>query len=354
MHTPVKRATAWLIFTLTLGLNACTYKEKEDFALKEYAPTSANAAIKQVSLGTSDTNKFDAQRVGTQFPAGTKKVLVWYRWEGANKDTKVDIVWWMGDTTLLKQGEALGKESGTAAWILQMGAGGDLPQGNYKVELLENGSIVTTIPFQIGSATPVTQAPSAPPLTTPTPVAQPTSTAAQDPVPAPPAPSTAIEQPPAPVVAQAPLPTPSNTAAAPVTLPTPAGLASADGEKAGVRVVVTELKRSSGDTVNLKFVLINDSDAKLNLYSHYLGDARVRSDYRSVGGVHLVDPTGKKKYLVVRDAEEKCLCSTDLSDSEPKTRANLWAKFPAPPAGVQKVSIVIPHFSPMDDVPISQ
>lgn len=334
MHTPVKRATAWLIFTLALGLNACTVKE--DFALKEYAPASANAAIKQVSLGTSDTNKFDAQRVATQFPAGTKKVLVWYGWEGANKDTKVDILWWMGDTTLLKQGEALGKESGTAAWILQMGAGGDLPQGNYKVELLENGSVVTTIPFQIGSATPVSQAPLAPPLTTPTPMA------------------TATEQPPAPVVAQAPLPTPPNTAAAPVTPAAPAVLASADGEKAGVRVVITELKRSSGDTVNLKFVLINDSDEKLGLWGSYLGDARVRADHKSVGGVHLVDPAGKKKYLVVRDAEEKCLCSTDLSDLEPKTRANLWAKFPAPPAGVQKISIVIPHFSPMDDVPISQ
>jgi hypothetical protein len=32
----------------------------------------------------------------------------------------------------------------------------------------------------------------------------------------------------------------------------------------------------------------------------------------------------------------------------------LWARFPAPPAGVQKVSVVIPHFLPIDDVPIGR
>ena len=341
MHTSIQRATACLLVTLTLGLTACS--QQEDFSLKEYAPKSATASIKNVSLSTSESNKFDPQRVGTQFPAGTKRVLVWYRWDDGDKDKKVAIHWSLGDTSLLKQGEALGGKTGTAAWILQLGAGGDLPSGNYKVELLENGSVVTAIPFQVGSVasaapTPVAEAP------LPTPAAGPASIAQ---------PSASIAQAPTPKAADAPVPM-AQPAAVAATSAAPAVLASADGEKAGVRVVITELKRSGGDTVNLKFVLINDSDAKLGLWGHYLGDARVRSDHKSVGGVHLVDPAGKKKYLVVRDAEEKCLCSTDIQDSEPKTRANLWAKFPAPPAGVQKISIVIPHFTPMDDVPISQ
>ena len=352
MHTSIQRATACLIFTLTLGLSACG--QKEDFALKEYAPKSATASIKSVSLSTSDSNKFDPQRVATQFPAGTKKVFVWYRWDDGDKDKKVAIHWSLGSTSLLKQGEALGGKSGTAAWILQLGAGGDLPSGNYKVELLENGSVVTAIPFQVGSvgSPAATSVPEAP-LPTPAAVATAETQKPSD-APVPMAqPSASIAQAPTPKAPDAPAPM-AQPAAVAATPAAPAVLASADGEKAGVRVVVTELKRSGGDTVSLKFVLINDSDAKLGLYGHYLGDARVRSDHKSVGGVHLVDPAGKKKYLVVRDAEEKCLCSTNLPDSEPKTRANLWAKFPAPPAGVQKISIVIPHFSPMDDVPISQ
>ena len=30
------------------------------------------------------------------------------------------------------------------------------------------------------------------------------------------------------------------------------------------------------------------------------------------------------------------------------------AKFPAPPDSVQKIGVVVPHFIPMDDVPISR
>ena len=45
---------------------------------------------------------------------------------------------------------------------------------------------------------------------------------------------------------------------------TPAILASTDGEKPGIRVEVVELKRVSGGTVNLKFVLINDGDKNMD------------------------------------------------------------------------------------------
>jgi hypothetical protein len=57
---------------------------------------------------------------------------------------------------------------------------------------------------------------------------------------------------------------------------------------------------------------------------------------------------------VVRDAEGKCLSSRGLGKIEPGSRMNLWAKFPAPPDSVEKITVVIPHFIPMDDVPISK
>jgi hypothetical protein len=63
---------------------------------------------------------------------------------------------------------------------------------------------------------------------------------------------------------------------------------------------------------------------------------------------------GKKKYFVVRDTENHCLCSRGVNDIDVKSRANLWAKFPAPPDDVQKIGVVIAHFSPLDDVPISR
>jgi hypothetical protein len=129
-------------------------------------------------------------------------------------------------------------------------------------------------------------------------------------------------------------------------------LATSDGDKPGIRVEVVELKRTSGDTVNVKFAMINDSDKDMG-FSYDFGEGST-SDIGTVGGTHLVDAEGKKKYFVVRDTEGACLCSRGLSTIKPKTRANLWAKFPAPPDDVQKITVVIPHFTPMDDVPISR
>jgi len=141
-------------------------------------------------------------------------------------------------------------------------------------------------------------------------------------------------------------------------LPPSAGpaIATADGDLPGIRVEVQELKRTSGDTVTLKFVMINDSDAALSVYSGKFGEEGKGGnvDYRSVGGVHMVDAAGKKKYFVVRDTENQCLCSRDVQDINSKSRAQLWANFPAPPEDVQKITVVVPHFIPMDDVPISR
>ena len=162
--------------------------------------------------------------------------------------------------------------------------------------------------------------------------------------------------------AQAPQPAPAPEAAAPQavapaapaaqTAPAKAALATSDGETPGARVEVQELKRVSGGTVMLRFTMINDGDKTLNV--GYDFGAGSTSDFGTVAGVHLIEPVGKKKYLVVRDSESKCDCSRGVKDVAAKSRANLWARFPTPPDNVEKIGVVIPHFSPMDDVPLSK
>jgi len=150
--------------------------------------------------------------------------------------------------------------------------------------------------------------------------------------------------------------TPPPAAAAPAA-GAPAGaaaIATADGETSGLRVEVTELKRASGGTLNLKFAMINGTD-KPHDFSYDYGDgSHGATDYNAIGGVHLIDQVGKKKYFVARDSESKCVCSRGLSSIPPGGRVNLWAKFPAPPDDVAAISIIVPHFSPMDDVPLSR
>ena len=166
----------------------------------------------------------------------------------------------------------------------------------------------------------------------------------------------------APPTVQAPLPpaaapVPQAAASAPPASAAPQAapvkpLASADGEAPGSRIEVQELKRVSGDTMMLRFALINDADVPLRVGFNF--GAMSSYDYDSVAGVHLIEPVGKKKYLVVRDSANNCDCSRGVKDVAAKSRVNLWARFPAPPDSVEKIVVVVPKFSPMDDLPIGR
>jgi hypothetical protein len=141
-------------------------------------------------------------------------------------------------------------------------------------------------------------------------------------------------------------------AAAPAPAPAiPQALATADGRTPGLRADVTELKRTSGETLTLRFTLVNESKQTINVAD--IADLLDLGGGYPVGGVHLIDPIGRKKYFVVRDSENRCVCSEFVA-LQAGERANHWAKFPAPPADVQRISIVLPTFSPMDDVPIGR
>ncbi len=162
---------------------------------------------------------------------------------------------------------------------------------------------------------------------------------------------------PAPTTAAAPV---STAEAAPPTAamattaaaaPSAGVLATAEGNWPGVRVEVLELKRTSGDSVTLKFAIVNDSDKAINM-AQFRGDGY--NEYRSVSGVYLLDGSSKQQYFVLKGADKKCLCSQGLDDVASKSRVNAWAKFAAPPADVQKIAVVVPRFIPLEDVPIGR
>jgi hypothetical protein len=129
------------------------------------------------------------------------------------------------------------------------------------------------------------------------------------------------------------------------------GLGSGDGEQAGTKVVVTDLKRG-GSTVTLKFTMVNDSTTPLYTGMRFKADGYKDNGGRSFSGIHLIDAIANKKYFVVADSDGNCECSEHVDDIAPKTQVSLWAKFPAPPDNTQKITVEIPHFIPIDDVPI--
>jgi hypothetical protein len=120
---------------------------------------------------------------------------------------------------------------------------------------------------------------------------------------------------------------------------------SADGEAAGTKVTIRGLTRDEGGTVTLRFQVSTDRDKEQDLYHMLHGQLD--------GRVHLLDAGNKKKYLVVKDSSGKCECATVRGYVSKDSPVNLWAKFPAPPENVQKVTVVISGFEPLEQVPIT-
>ncbi len=105
----------------------------------------------------------------------------------------------------------------------------------------------------------------------------------------------------------------------------------------------------TGGTVMLRFTVFNDSDSGVRIF-----DSLWAQESYSVDGVYLVDLAGKKKYEAIHDADKTCVCSRNIPQIAPHASINLWVKFPAPPDGVDKIGVVVPHFIPMDDVPLAK
>ncbi|MEO8217004.1 MAG: hypothetical protein ABI718_07970 [Acidobacteriota bacterium] len=125
-------------------------------------------------------------------------------------------------------------------------------------------------------------------------------------------------------------------------------IAHGDGETPGTRVDVYELKRTSGDTVTLKFALVNNGKKELGGYDF----GKAANDYDTVADIHLLEPTERTQYAVMRDPDNKCVCSTGVGVKTGEQK-RYWAKFPAPPASSTKLTVVVPHFEPIEDVPVS-
>jgi len=146
-------------------------------------------------------------------------------------------------------------------------------------------------------------------------------------------------------------PSAAEKSSAAATPSAPPALATNDGDLPGLKTAINELKRTS-TTLTLKFTVINASDNSFGMQGVFDGDGFGR--FRHLGGVHLIDAASKKKYFVVTDADGTFLSSNNIPNIAPKSQITVWAKFPAPPDDVQKITVEIPHFVPVEDVPITR
>ena len=138
------------------------------------------------------------------------------------------------------------------------------------------------------------------------------------------------------------------------------GQAGVDGQT--VTFAINELKRSGPTVVVNASVSLPEgntdtaqiSDAFDNGVADRL-DGGVSEATDNFDGIALIDPEGRKKYLVARDSEGRCVCSVELSGEFVKADApiNLEATLAAPPAEVTQVNVFVPGVRTFTNVPIS-
>jgi hypothetical protein len=121
-----------------------------------------------------------------------------------------------------------------------------------------------------------------------------------------------------------------------------------------VTVDVTELKRTSGRTVTLRFTIVNGGNEDYQIWDHF---GEFVNDW-TMGGVYLFDEANSTKYLSLRETEDQgggCVCTefeTSIVELEPGRARSFFVKFPAPPRSTTDVSVVLPPLGPVDGVEI--
>ncbi|WP_167582434.1 hypothetical protein [Kineococcus rubinsiae] len=139
------------------------------------------------------------------------------------------------------------------------------------------------------------------------------------------------------------------SADATVAAPPEEPIATVPGGERGMVVELYELERS-GKSVTATMAVTNEAPEGFLLARQFAATAE---DEYLVSGISLFDPAGLKRYLVLRDTDGNCLCSTvGLGQLEQGDRVSFTATFPAPPSDVDTVTVETP-MGALPSVPIS-
>lgn len=118
-------------------------------------------------------------------------------------------------------------------------------------------------------------------------------------------------------------------------------------------VEVVDARRASGNTLVVRLNLRNDGSGPLNVRYDFAANTNP-ADARKVSGLYLIDPNGRTRLEVLRDAGGAALCSTVDPDLAPGERRMVSAQFPAPATTSNAVEVHFPKtVEPIVGVPVS-
>ncbi|PSM39405.1 hypothetical protein C6Y14_31480 [Streptomyces dioscori] len=120
----------------------------------------------------------------------------------------------------------------------------------------------------------------------------------------------------------------------------------AESKQGDISLAITSAVRDEGGFLTVSGTVTNNG-SRLFVAADWRGDENeLRQNASSVAGASLVDQTGKKKYLILRDTEGRCLCTRFVGGVKSGETAEWYAQFPAPPEDTAKVSFQVGSMPP--------
>ncbi|MFJ3710796.1 MULTISPECIES: hypothetical protein [unclassified Streptomyces] len=115
---------------------------------------------------------------------------------------------------------------------------------------------------------------------------------------------------------------------------------------ADITLTITSAVRDQGGFLTVDGTVKNGS-GKYWLEPSWAGDEQeLAGNSSSMAGAALVDPAGKKKYLILRDTDGRCLCTKFTGGIQADGERAFYAQFPAPPASTKSVEFQIGDMPP--------
>ena len=116
-------------------------------------------------------------------------------------------------------------------------------------------------------------------------------------------------------------------------------------------VQVVGCRRTVANVLLVKLVLTNLGTAPIQPQQDFAGNNNPTDDQR-ISALYAEDPNGRKKYTVLRNAQNEPLCSAIVPPIQPGEHRDVYAQFTAPPQTSSVVDLYFPKANPILSVPM--
>ncbi|MFE6894214.1 hypothetical protein [Streptomyces sp. NPDC057694] len=114
----------------------------------------------------------------------------------------------------------------------------------------------------------------------------------------------------------------------------------------GITLTVTSAKRDQGGYVTVSGTVTNGTSGIWLATEWKSDESELQGNAASMAGASLVDQAGKKRYLVLRDTQGRCLCTKFQGGIDQGKTSDWFVQFPAPPEGTTSVQLQVPTMPP--------